>query len=73
MSVREHPSGSPILSDAAYPLEVFRAASGMQDWSMRKARRSGLRVVYVGGRGWVLGKDWIAYLEQHGRSEGRNP
>jgi len=64
---------APILADAAYPLDVFRAATGMQEWSMRKARRSGLRVVYVGGRGWVLGKDWIAFLERKGRSEGEIP
>lgn len=59
-------STSPILADAAYPLDVFSAASGMKDWSLRQARRHGLRVIYTNGRGWVLGRDWIAYLEKQG-------
>jgi len=31
---------------------------------MRSARRNGLRVVYVGGRGFVLGRDFIEYIHE---------
>jgi len=30
--------------------------------AMRAARRAGLRVVYVQHRGFVLGRDFLAYL-----------
>jgi hypothetical protein len=37
--------------------------------ALRTARRQGLTVKYAGGRGYVLGRDFIGYIETHGKSE----
>jgi hypothetical protein len=57
----------PIDPDRLYPLEVFAKITGLGRAALRTARHAGLVVRYVGGRGWVLGQDWIEYAMQHGR------
>jgi hypothetical protein len=52
-----------IRADAVYPLEVFRQRTGLDTWATRQARRAGLRVRRVGRRGFILGTDFIQYLE----------
>lgn len=52
-----------IRADAAYTLDAFTRATGLRRHAMRAARRAGLRVRYVQKRGFVLGRDFLAYLE----------
>ncbi|QDT14607.1 hypothetical protein [Alienimonas californiensis] len=54
-----------IESDVLYPLAEFRARTGLGEYAMRTARKSGLKVRYVGNRGFVLGADFICFLTQH--------
>jgi hypothetical protein len=51
-----------IRADAAYSLDAFTQIVGFGRHAMRSARRAGLRVIYVQHRGFVLGRDFLAYL-----------
>ena len=51
-----------IHADAIYPLEVFRRLAGLDDWAIRKAVRSGLKVRVWGRRKFVLGRDVLDYM-----------
>lgn len=53
----------PIEPHVLYPLTVLQERTGFGNDAMRTARSKGLRVMYAGGRGYVLGRDFIAYLE----------
>ena len=54
---------NPIDSQLLYPLPVFMEYSGMSNYAVRMARRRGMRVLRVGGRGYVLGSDFITYAQ----------
>jgi hypothetical protein len=56
----------PIEPDVLYPLAVFKRHTGLGDAALRSARRNGLRVLRVGGRGSILGSDFIEYVNVHG-------
>lgn len=58
---------TPIRPDELYALEAFIPAVGQGVASIREARRRGLKVQYVHGRAYVLGRDWIEYVEAEGR------
>lgn len=53
-----------IAGDSVFTLKEFSRRSGLGEWGMRQARRSGLRVLYVHGRGFVRGSDWLEYLSK---------
>lgn len=50
-----------------YSLPEIKARLGWGDHAMRTARRNGLKVQYVAGRGYVYGKDAIDYIRQRGK------
>lgn len=56
----------PIEKDQALPLDTFKRKAGLSDWALRTARRNGLKVRKCGKRRYVLGRDWIEYLEKQG-------
>ncbi len=58
----------PIDPQKLYPLPVFQRAAGQGRAALRKARDSGLKVHYAGGRGWVLGQDWIDHVVRTGKT-----
>jgi hypothetical protein len=62
-------SGGGIEPQKLYQLEAAKACLGWGSHSLRVARRRGLKVIYVGRRGYVLGKDVIEYIERTGRDE----
>lgn len=69
---------SEIAKDSSYALDDFKGRSRLGDAGLRNARRSGLKVRYVHNRGFVLGADWIEYLEDQstvppGPAEGVDP
>jgi hypothetical protein len=66
MSVKEAESLGEIRSDVIYPLPVFQRLAGLSAWALRQARRRGLKLRIVGRRKYVIGRDWLAHLEEHG-------
>lgn len=61
-----------IERDAIYTLRELKRRAGMGDWALRQARRRGLNVIYVGGRGYVRGSDFQAYLDTFSTRERAN-
>ncbi|MBC7854689.1 MAG: hypothetical protein IAF94_14750 [Pirellulaceae bacterium] len=61
------PSLGPIEPGIVYPLEEFQARSGLGRTAMRSARKSGLKVRYTGGRGFVKGEWFCEWLEANGK------
>jgi hypothetical protein len=53
-----------IQRDGLYSLAEFTKRTGLKDWALRAARRAGLRVLYLHGRGFVRGADWFEYVAQ---------
>ena len=51
-----------IHPDALYTLSCLKQQLGISDATLRSARRSGLRVFYKHGRGYVTGEAWIEYV-----------
>ena len=45
-----------------YTLEAFKRLLGIKNSTLRAARRGGLYVYRVHGRGFIMGDDWIQYL-----------
>ena len=60
---------APILPDALYPLDVLKRSTGLQDTAMRSARNNGMRVLYLGNRGFVYGRDFISHVLENARAE----
>lgn len=61
-----------IDPDTLYRLETIKTAAGVGDWGLRQMRKAGLPVRYLGGRGFVLGKDFIAHVVSAGSARHHN-
>ena len=61
-----------IEPEKLYRLETIKAASGVGAWGLRQMRKAGLKVRYVGGRGFVKGADFIAHVESSGDAQHPN-
>ena len=55
---------SGIRVDVVYPLAEFMQRARLDKSAMRTARRRGLRVRYVGRRGYVSGAEWQRFLDE---------
>lgn len=53
-----------IRADEVYTLAEFYRRSGIGEYGMRKAKRRGLRVVKVGSRTFVRGRDFVEFVDQ---------
>lgn len=53
-----------INANEAYSMPEFCRRTGLREWTIREARRDGLRVVKVGKKPFVMGSDWLEYLRQ---------
>ena len=55
-----------IESDTAYGLDEFRRRTGLEaEHSFRKAKRAGLRIARLGRKQYIVGADWIRFLQQN--------
>ena len=61
------PSLGPIEPEVCYPLPFLKALSGMKATAFRTARRTGLKVLYAGGRGYCMGRSFIEWLEANAK------
>jgi hypothetical protein len=52
-----------IDAGKSYPLKLFQQLTGLGATALRKYRRQGLTVIYLGRCGYVLGDDWLAFLK----------
>ena len=60
-----------IEADKAYSLKAFQQLTGMGVAALREARRNGLLVRRCGQRSFILGRDFLAYLEKRARIVGQ--
>jgi hypothetical protein len=56
-----------ILPDAAYHLSAVKRQFGIGENALRQMRQRGLKVRRSGRRSFIIGRDLIAEIEQHGR------
>jgi hypothetical protein len=61
------PSLGPIEPHILYPLEELKARTGMKATALRTARRTGLKILYAGGRGYCMGRSFIDWLEANAK------
>ncbi len=50
-----------------YTIAEIKRRLGLNSWTMWRARRLGLKVYKISRRRYVLGKDFIAFVESTGR------
>src|SRR5689334_23059542 len=53
-----------IEPGSLYTLSEFSARTGLGEWALRQARRKGLRMVRVGSAKFILGADFVAYINR---------
>lgn len=58
------PQTGEIRPDVCYPLRTFMQLAGLGRHAMRSARRKGLRVRRTANRAFVMGADWMEYLQR---------
>ncbi len=51
-----------ICDDTTYPLAVFQKTAGIGKHALSQLRRKGLKVIRTGGRAFIRGKDFSAFL-----------
>ena len=58
-----------IEPDVSYELNELMARTGQGKAGIRRCRRDGLDVRYVGRKAYVLGRVWIEYVLNQGKAE----
>ena len=53
---------APIRDDETFQQEAFMRRAGWGRHALRQARQQGLRVIKVGGRNFIRGRDFSAFL-----------
>lgn len=53
-----------IIQDACYTISEFSIRTGLKRDAMRSARKNGLRVIYRHNRAYIMGRDWLSYLDK---------
>lgn len=56
-----------VTADALYTLPEIKERLKLGPHALRMARRAGLKVRRIGRRGYVLGRDLIAFIETSGK------
>ncbi len=62
-----------IRKDSIYSLKSFKRLTGLGDSAMRQARRDGLTVSRIGRCKFVLGQDWLSYIDACGETDQPTP
>ncbi len=56
-----------IGANDLYTIAEVQRRLGLSSWAMWRARRSGLKVYKISRHRYILGKDYIAFVESTGR------
>ena len=56
-----------ITPDAVYTLSEFQERTGLGRWAVKQARKAGLRTLRMHRRAFVRGRDFVDYLNAHGK------
>jgi hypothetical protein len=64
-----YPSSGRISADEVLTLDAVKSEMGMGTAALREARRHGLKIRYVGKRGYCLGSDLIEFIRTAARTE----
>lgn len=64
-----HSALAPIEPDVCYPLRIFEEMTGQGRAALATARRKGLPVRKIGNRKYVVGRDWLDHVMQHGETD----
>lgn len=59
-----------IRSDEVYTVREFKLRAGLGDFSYREIRAAGLRVRKVGRKLYVIGRDFLAFLDRQNIESG---
>jgi hypothetical protein len=65
-AAKAKPPGSIGGSDL-YTIDELKHRLGLSSWAMRRAQRQGLTVYKIARTKYVLGRDYIAYVEATGK------
>lgn len=57
-----------IADDQTYPLAVFQKTAGLGKHALSQLRKQGLKVIRTGGRAFVRGRDFNAFLATLGEA-----
>ncbi len=60
-------SMNEIRADEVYRRDEFGKRVGLGPHTLRKAEADGLRVVKVGVRKFIAGRDWLEYVARKGK------
>jgi hypothetical protein len=60
-----------IRADELYTIEEFVARTGLGESWRRRARRRGLRILYLNSRAFVSGRDFIDFVQHQATAEFR--
>ncbi len=64
-----HTAPGVIEPGSLYTLAEIKRRAKLGDWAVRKARQAGLKTKKVGNVRFVFGRDFHAFVEQHGSEE----
>jgi hypothetical protein len=67
---RQAKATGQISADRAYTAKAFARELGAGRWALKEMRRAGLIVRKFGGRSYILGADFIRFLETCGDGAG---
>jgi hypothetical protein len=62
-------AASPIRIDEVYTLAEFQRRTGLKRNAMRTARRRGLPVRQCGRNKYVVGAEWVTFLQTVGTTD----
>lgn len=60
---KHKPKLAPIDPNTLYPLKIFHEISGLGQFALTRAQKDGLPVHSQGGRKYVLGSEFIAFIQ----------
>lgn len=63
-SIPKSPSTGEVVANAVYSLADFKARVRWSNHALRTAKRMGLKVHIQGGTGFVIGRDFIEFLDK---------
>jgi hypothetical protein len=62
------PTLGEIEPGVLYPIECFKSRTGFKNGALRSMRAQGLRVMYLSGRAFIRGQDFLEFAERTAKS-----